>query len=242
MPTNGGTYSPAPRPPTPQPGRGGAPASQTLDRGLRLLEAIADAPHPVTIAEAAASVGLHRSVAYRLLRTLEDHRLVQRQAGDVFTIGYGVVTLSRRAASDLATAATVELQALAEEVDLAAFIMVRDGDDAVTTVVAEPSTPGTWFTHRVGSHHPVALGAPGAAMASLAPARPGDRAAVRHARSHGWTVSVGEVFEGVTAVAAPIPGHRVPAAVAVTFVGDLEPAQLGPQVAAAATRIAHRLA
>ena len=85
-------------------------------------------------------------MAYRLLRTLEDHRLVQRQAGDVFTIGYGVVTLSRRAASDLATAATVELQALAEEVDLAAFIMVRDGDDAVTTVVAEPSTPGTWFT------------------------------------------------------------------------------------------------
>ena len=77
--------------------RNSEPASQTLDRGLRLLEAIADAPEPVTTGQVAAMVGLHRSVAYRLLRTLEDHRLVRREPGDRFAPGYRLATLARRA-------------------------------------------------------------------------------------------------------------------------------------------------
>ncbi len=221
--------------------RNSEPASQTLDRGLRLLEAIADAPEPVTTGQVAAMVGLHRSVAYRLLRTLEDHRLVRREPGDRFAPGYRLATLARRAVNDLATAATGELQALAQAVDLAAFVMVREGDEAITVLVAEPTTPGTWFTQRVGSQHPIGRGAPGAAIASLEPPGPADRAAVRQARELGWTISSGEVFEGVTSVAAPLPGYRTPAAVAVTFVGDLSPQELGPRIAATSARIARRL-
>ena len=54
--------------------------SQTLSRGIRLLEMLAEAPAPMTIAELAESLGVHRSIAYRILRTLEDHRLVMRDA------------------------------------------------------------------------------------------------------------------------------------------------------------------
>ncbi|WP_415856979.1 helix-turn-helix domain-containing protein, partial [Sinomonas sp. G460-2] len=52
--------------------------SQTLSRGLRALEILADSRTPLTIAEVAESLGLHRSIAYRIIRTLEDHSLVER--------------------------------------------------------------------------------------------------------------------------------------------------------------------
>ena len=48
-----------------------APASQTLSRGIRLLEELAAARAALSIDDLAGRVGLHRSVAYRLLRTLE---------------------------------------------------------------------------------------------------------------------------------------------------------------------------
>ena len=53
-----------------------APASQTLSRGIRILEILADAREPLSIDEIARRLDVHRSVAYRLLRTLEDHGLV----------------------------------------------------------------------------------------------------------------------------------------------------------------------
>ena len=53
-----------------------ASPSQTLSRGIRALEILAAAPGPLTIAELADAMGVHRSVAYRILRTLEDHSLL----------------------------------------------------------------------------------------------------------------------------------------------------------------------
>lgn len=50
-----------------------AAGSQTLSRGIRLLELIAASERDPTIDELAARLDVHRSVAYRLLRTLEDH-------------------------------------------------------------------------------------------------------------------------------------------------------------------------
>ena len=54
------------------------PASQTLSRGIRILEVLADARESLTIDQVARRLDVHRSVAYRLLRTLEDHGLVAR--------------------------------------------------------------------------------------------------------------------------------------------------------------------
>jgi DNA-binding IclR family transcriptional regulator len=49
-----------------------------LDNGLRVLEAIATRPDGSTIADLARVVGIHRTVAYRLLVTLTDHALVSQ--------------------------------------------------------------------------------------------------------------------------------------------------------------------
>src|SRR5918997_736914 len=55
-----------------------APGSQTLARGLSALELIAATPGGVTVQEIADRVGVHRTVAYRLLSTLVQFRLVAR--------------------------------------------------------------------------------------------------------------------------------------------------------------------
>ena len=55
-------------------------SAQTLDRGLQILEVIAGASGPVTISEAAAAIGVHRTVAHRLVNTLADRGYLQREA------------------------------------------------------------------------------------------------------------------------------------------------------------------
>ena len=63
--------------------------SQTLSRGIRALEILADTQSPMTIAELSEALGVHRSVAYRILRTLEDHSLlITDDAGRVQAGGF----------------------------------------------------------------------------------------------------------------------------------------------------------
>jgi DNA-binding IclR family transcriptional regulator len=54
----------------------GAPGSQTLARGLSVLQAIATSRVGLTVQEVADHVGVHRTIAYRLLSTLAQFRLV----------------------------------------------------------------------------------------------------------------------------------------------------------------------
>ncbi|WP_030558464.1 helix-turn-helix domain-containing protein, partial [Streptomyces exfoliatus] len=71
-----------------------APASQTLSRGIRVLEVLAAAQRPLSIDEIAGELGVHRSIAYRMLRTLESHRLISRQDGGRYAPGAGLVVLA----------------------------------------------------------------------------------------------------------------------------------------------------
>ena len=68
-------------------GRAGAPeyprrmaaeTSQTLDRGLRVLDVLAHSPSGLSVTELAAAVGVNRTVVYRLVATLEQHGLARR--------------------------------------------------------------------------------------------------------------------------------------------------------------------
>ena len=47
-----------------------APGSQTLARGLNALQLVADAPAGLTVQQVAEGIGVHRTIAYRLLATL----------------------------------------------------------------------------------------------------------------------------------------------------------------------------
>ena len=93
-----------------------AETSQTLDRGLTVLELLADAPDGLSITELAASLSVSRTVVYRLVNTLELHRLVRRDSEGRARLGLAVLHYSRRSARAFLDAARdegVEISALA---------------------------------------------------------------------------------------------------------------------------------
>ncbi|WP_322748343.1 MULTISPECIES: IclR family transcriptional regulator [unclassified Frankia] len=216
--------------------------SQTLHRGLILLALVAEASAPPTLPDLAHSIGLHRSVVYRLLRTLEDHRLVERTADDRYLAGLGLLVLGRGIAGDLRTAAASVLPSLADDLTMTAFVVVRDHDEVVTLLSVEPVASNAHVTYRPGSRHRVDLGAPGLALQAAGPAQPDERTEVTVARRQGWAATHGEVLPGLSAVAAPVvtPGGAA-AAVCVVFAGSPDPEPLASRVMAAASDVATRL-
>lgn len=227
-----------------------AARSQTLSRGLQMLELVVAAPAPPTIAEVAEQLGVHRSIAYRLLRTLEDHALLTRDPSGRLIGAPGLAALARGVQQDLQSAALPELTVLADELQMSAFVAVWGQGECITLVTVEPSR-GHAVTQRPGTRHRLDRGAPGLAVqAGMDPdeldeltggVRP--RAEVDQARARGYAVSTGEVLDGVSSVAVPLQaaGHP-PAALAVVYATrQVDVAAIGARLAAGAAVIADRL-
>lgn len=221
--------------------------AQTLSRGIRALELLADAPGPMTIAELAVALNVHRSIAYRILRTLEDHRMVVRDASGRFELGPRLAALARTVQHDLQAAALPELTAVANDLAMTAFVAVLDQHEVVTLVSVEPRHVVATVAQRPGTRHPLANGAPGIAIQSvLTKAQWSALGEAEHlrdeavdARASGFAVSHDEVIRGLRSVAVPlaIPG-QLPAAVAVVFVASSsDAAQIGARLADAAGAI-----
>lgn len=221
--------------------------SQTLDRGLRALELLAEAPGPLSIAALAESLGVHRSSAYRVLRTLEDHRFVLRDEAGLIKLGPRMAALGRGAASSLQQAALPELSELAHAFGFTTFIAMLDVDEAITLLSIEPNHGHANVAQRPGAKHPISRGAPGYAIESSLNAR--EHQALFHgaplsepaksARALGYALSQDEVIQGLTSVAVPLRvSGEPPAALAVVCIGlpaNLD--SLSQELRAAAARI-----
>lgn len=216
-----------------------APASQTLSRGIRILEVLSDARSPLTIDEIAARLDVHRSIAYRLVRTLEDHRLVTRDASGAVALGARMAALAAGVAHDLQAEALPELTAIANELGMTCFLAVLDGTDCITLASVEPRHAVASVAQRPGARHPVTVGAPGKAiLAQLPPsdwphgASPALRAEVEAATTRGYTTSHDEVIPTVQSIAVPLAlrGQR-PCAIAVVHVAtDLDDAEIAARL------------
>lgn len=226
------------------------PASQTLSRGIRLLEELADARTPLTIDDLATRVGLHRSVAYRLLRTLEDHGLVTRDAAGAVRLGTGLAALAAGVAAELQAEALPELTAAANELGMTCFLVVLDHDECVTLTSVEPRHATTTVAQRPGTRHPVTRGAPGRAILALLPPRRWPDAVdarlaaeVTDAAERGWATSHDEVIPTLRAVAVPLSVQgREPAAVAAVHVAtDRDDGEIAARLQAAAEAIRRAL-
>lgn len=83
------------------PGDGGALRIQAVDRAVLLLKAVATAVTPPTALELARACGINRSTAWRLLRTLEHHGLIDRDpVTQRYTVGYGAIPIAAAITDD----------------------------------------------------------------------------------------------------------------------------------------------
>ncbi|MFE7624872.1 IclR family transcriptional regulator [Streptomyces sp. NPDC057509] len=206
-----------------------APASQTLSRGVRVLEVLAAAQRPLSVDEIASELGVHRSIAYRMLRTLEGHRLISRQAAGGYAPGAGLVVLAQSVQRDLHTVSLPELASAAEDLGMTAFVAIDDENECVTLASVEPRHASGTVLQRPGTRHPLTKGAPGVAILSTrgeSADRPEADEAVEEARRLGYAISRGEVIAGVTSVAVPVHTRgAVRAAVGVVYVTSERPVE-----------------
>ncbi len=208
--------------------------SQTLDRGLRLLQLLADSPAGLTVTVLAAQLGVSRTIVYRLLTTLEQHGYARRDADGLARLGLGVGTLAAAVQPLVRGSAMPVLRSLAESVGATAHLTVSDGGEALALAVVEPSWTDLHVAYRVGSRHPLDRGAAGRAiLAARAGGPPPERP---------YVVSEGELQSGAQGVAAPVLGvHPLEASVGVVALGDLDVARVGPLVVRAAAAVAAAL-
>ena len=217
--------------------------AQTLSRGVRILEYLAEHRGEATIPQLVAGLGLHRSIVYRLLRTLEEHGLVARDDRGQVRLGLRLAALAASVEHDVQSAALPELRATAEDLGATCFLAVLDRGVVVTLASVEPSRSRVTVAENPGSRHPLGVGAPGRAVVAQLPAASWpaatDRDAVAAEVRAGYATSHDEVIAGLRSVAVPLPlpGHA-PMAVAVVYVtAELDEAALGARLQAAAARI-----
>lgn len=224
--------------------------SQTLSRGIRILEILADAREPLSIDEVARRLAVHRSVAYRLLRTLEDHGLTARDAAGRVVLGSRLAALAAGVAQDLQAEALPELTAVANELGMTCFLSVRDHDDAITLASVEPRHAVASVAQRPGTRHPVTVGAPGKAILSLLPEGRWPtgvsdelRAAATAVATDGYATSHDEVIPSLHAVAVPLALRgREPAAIAVVYLATAhDPARIAVRLSRSAALIREAL-
>jgi DNA-binding IclR family transcriptional regulator len=251
----------------PRAGAGAAPV-QSVDRAITILEVLAREGES-TVTGIAASLGVHKSTAFRLLATLETHRLVE-QVNDRGRYRLGVGNLR------LAGATTARLDVVSEARPLTRQLAGDTGETVNITVRSEESAlyldqvagSSALQSHNwVGQRIPLHATSNGKVLLSEL-SQPDFDAALPHlprftehtitsrerlrteldgVRRLGYALAVDELEVGLTAAAAPIRSAHGDIVASMSISGPtfrLDRQRLEetvPMVVAAALEVSHRL-
>ncbi|HKS99273.1 MAG TPA: helix-turn-helix domain-containing protein [Rugosimonospora sp.] len=221
----------------------GGEISQTLDRGLTVLSLLAEHSDGLTAGELAEKLATARAVVYRLLRTLEAHRLIGRM-DTRYVLGIGVAELASRLRPRLQATVLPILRRLSRQTSSTALLSVADGDEALILLTEEPPQSTFHLALRQGARHALHLGADGIAILAGRPPTHEDTRDVLRARQRGYALSVGALQPGALGVAAPIQASDwATASVGIVQLGTkVSDPGIPDFVIAAATDAARRLA
>ncbi|WP_031086064.1 IclR family transcriptional regulator [Streptomyces sp. NRRL WC-3549] len=214
--------------------------SKTLHHGLLILKVLSEHPGGLTVSELAVRIGVHRTVAHRLVRTLEAHQLCRRDSQRRIVLGTGLVTLAEPVQQDLRTLARPILDELADVTRATTHLLVREGASEVRALmVVEPRGALVHVSFRPGHTHSIEEGSGGLALLAQGPPVEGERAEVTEARARGYAVTMGEVIPAVIGVSAAVParGGEATTSIGVSVFEPTRIDDLGATVADAANRL-----
>src|SRR6201997_2881989 len=183
-----------------------APGSQTLARGLNALQLVADAPSGLSVQQVADGIGVHRTIAYRLLSTLSQFRLVAKGEDGRYRPAAGLAVLGASFDRNVRQLCLPTLRALADELGTTVSLLVAEGDQQIAVAVIVPSHVAYQLSFHEGSRYPLDRGAAGIALLASMPPRPGERDLVARARERGWVTTYGEIEPNTYGLAVAV--HR----------------------------------
>jgi len=138
--------------------------SQTLDRGLSVLEVLAEFPEGLSVTELSHKLGVGRTVVYRLVVTLEAHSLLRRSTDGKCRLGLGLLSLARVIQPLVREASGPALRMLAEALSCTAYLMIADVNDGLVALVSEPNRSDMHVSIRIGTRSPLEGSAGGRAI------------------------------------------------------------------------------
>ena len=241
---------------------------QSVDRALRILEILARSGES-GVTEIAAALEVHKSTAFRLVATLEQHGLVEQVEGrGKYRLGVGLLRLAGATSArlDVVQEARPLCKQLATATGETVNLATLSGNSALyLDQVAGPSAlqPHNW----VGQHIPLHATSNGKVLLAWLgeaelkdllgrlPAYTGltitSKAALRKqlegVREHGYAVAVDELEVGLTALAAPVRNAHGDVVCSMSVSGPtfrLPPdrvAEVLPLLVEAADELSHRL-
>ena len=180
--------------------------SQTLARGLTALQMVADAPGGLTMQQLADQVGVHRTIAYRLLSTLVQFRLVAKGEDGRYRPAAGLAILGASFDRNVRQLSLPTLRALADELGSTVSLLIAEGDQQVAIAVIVPSQVAYQLAFHEGSRYPLDRGAAGIALLACLPPCPGERDLVARTRDCGWVMTYGEIEPNTYGLAVAV--HR----------------------------------
>ncbi|MCE4943007.1 IclR family transcriptional regulator [Streptomyces albulus] len=213
--------------------------SQTVDRALSILPLLAEGP--ADLGRVADRLGVHKSTALRLLRTLHEHGLVYRQPDQRYRLGARLFALAQEAVEslDVRDIAHPHLVALNEQCGHTVHLAVYEENEVLYIDKVESRYPVRMYS-RIGK--PVAITVAAVAKLLLADLPEAERRTVAEkldyprytsrsttdaaaflaelatVREQGWATDLGGHEESINCVGAPIRGAdgRVAAAMSVS--------------------------
>lgn len=201
--------------------------SQTVDRALTILPLLAEGP--ASLEQVAARLGVHKSTALRLLRTLHEHGMVHRQPDQRYRLGIRLFALAQQAAErlDVREIAHPYLAELNGATGHTVHLAVHEEGEVLYIDKVESRRPVRMYS-RIG--RPVAITVAAVAKVLLADLPEGERRAVVErldypsytarstpdaaayleelatVRRQGWAGDFGGHEESINCVAAPVRG------------------------------------
>jgi DNA-binding IclR family transcriptional regulator len=181
-----------------------AAGSQTLARGLSALQAVASAPAGLSVQQVADYVGIHRTIAYRLLGTLTQFRYVVKGEDGRYRSAAALAVLGASFDNNVRQLSVPTLRALADDLGTTVSLLVAEGDQQVAIAVIVPTHVFYQLSFHEGSRYPMDRGAAGIALLASMPPRPGERDLVGETREQGWVITHGEIEPNTYGLAVPV--------------------------------------
>ncbi|MCL5959861.1 MAG: IclR family transcriptional regulator [Chloroflexi bacterium] len=201
----------------------------SVETAIKLLDYLKEnAPAQKSLAEACAALGIPRTTAFSVLKTMEKHHLVRFDAETKrYRLGWALVGLGAKAAEHMDWVEVVRpyLQAFVRDTKLTCFLVQRAEDQLMLVDRADPSS-NIRIVASIGEFFPLSTGALGKALMAYLKdeevssyiARKGLRAFTQHSitnvetlrenlaevRRRGFAKSIEEYARGINVVAAPI--------------------------------------
>jgi DNA-binding IclR family transcriptional regulator len=178
--------------------------SQTLARGLSALQAVSSSATGITAQQVADHIGVHRTIAYRLLSTLAQQRFVVKGEHGRYRPAAALAVLGASFDNNLRALSVPTLRTLADDLGATASLLVAEGDQQVAIAVIVPTLVFYQLSFHEGSRYPLERGSAGIALLASMPPRPGERDLVPLTREQGWVITHGEVEPDTYGLAVPV--------------------------------------